>query len=77
MDNTTSIEGTLVAEPTREDQLAQMAESIDKFVDMHPRPGGYDLARSMAAILNGGTHEQILAALQLLRSWEFEPKGGW
>lgn len=71
------IEGILVCEPRNEKTLAHMAEGIDRFVGNPMRLGGYDLAGAMAAILNGGTHDQIVAALQLLRSWEFSPKGGW
>jgi hypothetical protein len=77
MDSTASIEGTLICEPRNEAHLARLAEAIDKFVGKYPRSGGYDLAGSMAAILSGGTHDQIVAALHLLRSWEFVPKGGW
>lgn len=77
MDSTASIEGHLVCDPRNEDQLARMAEAIDKFVGHYPRSGGYDLAGAVAAILSGGTHEQIMAAMQLLRSWDFTPKGGW
>lgn len=77
MDYTASIEGHLACEARNEEQLVRMAEAIDKFVGAYPRLGGYDLAGSVAAILNGGTHEQIVAALQLLLSWEFAPLGGW
>lgn len=77
MDSIASIEGDLVCDPRNEDQLARLAEAIDKFVGTYPRSGGYDLAGSVAAILNGGTHEQIVIAMQLLRSWTFMPKGGW
>jgi len=77
MESTASIEGHLVCVPSNEEQLARMAEAIDKFVGMYPRSGGYVLAGSVAAILSGGTHDQIMAALHLLRSWEFMPKGGW
>lgn len=72
-----SIEGTLETDPVSERQLAVIAESVDKFVGAYPRLGGYDLASSVAAILNGGTHEQIMTALILLRTWSFQPKGGW
>ena len=77
MSNTLSIEGRLLCEPANEEMLARIAESVDKFVGAYPRLGGYDLPASMAAILNGGTHEQIEAAFGLLSSWQFEPKGGW
>lgn len=70
-----SIEGTLECE--EQAALAQLAESVDKFVGAYPRLGGYDVAGSMAAILNGGTLEQITTAFRLLDTWTFQPKGGW
>jgi hypothetical protein len=57
--------------------LSRIAESVDKFRDEYPRLGGYDMAASVAVILNGGTREQVQAAFGLLASWQFEPKGGW
>lgn len=77
MFSTASIEGHLSCVPSNEEALARLAEAIDKFVGHYPRSGGYDLAGSVAAILSGGTHEQIVTAMHLLRSWEFTPKGGW
>lgn len=77
MVDTTSIEGRLECNSGDEATLAHIAESVDKFVGAYPRLRGYDLAVSMAAILNGGTHDQIEAAFRLLRTWEFMPKEGW
>lgn len=77
MDDHASIEGDLECDPGNEETLAHIAESVDKFVDAEPRHGGYSLAASISAILNGGTHEQIGTALRLLKSWSFRPKGGW
>ena len=56
--------------------LASIAEKVDQFVDAEPPQSGYDLPKSMAAILNGGTEEQIRAAFGLLAGWSFKPKEG-
>ena len=77
MAEATSIEGHLECDAGNEATLAYIAESVDRVRGCVSPIWVLDLAGSMAAILNGGTHDQIEAAFRLLRTWEFTPKGGW
>lgn len=57
--------------------LIDMANRCDRVVGMDPPPGGHTLGSSVSAIFNGGTAEDIQAALIILAGWNFAPKEGW
>ncbi|HSE44256.1 MAG TPA: hypothetical protein VLA89_02895 [Gemmatimonadales bacterium] len=56
--------------------LAQMAERVDRFVGVDPLPK-YSLSEAFSAILNGGSSEEIQAAMSMVTGWSFRPMDGW
>lgn len=56
--------------------LLELAERVDRIAGEDPPEDGYGLAEAFCAVLNGGTAQDIQAALSTLNGWAFQPKGG-
>ena len=56
--------------------LSDMARRVDRFVGVEPLTN-YTLGEAFSAILNGGSSEEIQAALSIVAGWSFQPEGGW
>lgn len=78
MSNTATGEVLAYVECTSERllSLSEMAKRVDRFVGKAPLDT-YDLPEAFSAILNGGSTEEIQAALSLVDGWQFEPRNGW
>ena len=72
-----NLDAYVECKPDRLAGLIELAERVDKFVGAVSPPDGYDLATATAAILNGGSAEEIQAGLTILAGWNFQPEGGW
>lgn len=76
-DHKADLEAHVECRSTRLKGLVDLAERVDRFVGVEPPPGGYGLAEAASAVFNGGSAEEIQAALTILSGWNFRPRGGW
>lgn len=71
------LEAYVECKPVKLQGLIDLAVRVDRFVGADPPSSGYGLAESVSAIFNGGSAEEIQAALTILAGWNFRPAGGW
>ena len=57
------------------EELAHLAERVDRFHNKQPPVAGYGLAQAVCAVMMGGTIEEIQLALMYLDGWNFQPRG--
>lgn len=78
MSNTATGEVLAYVECTTEQllSLTELAKRVDRFVGKDPLET-YDLPEAFSAILNGGSKEEVEAALSMVDGWQFEPRNGW